>query len=91
MAYVIKDKKYVGQSQDLNGNWLTKFVVKINCGTVADIPEPKSEWDIADVVCYDKSGNRISSKLVCCTAQDIGFGGIANMDIFGTFTYISAE
>lgn len=46
MAYVIKDKKYVGQSQDLNGNWLTKFVVKINCGTVADIPEPKSEWDI---------------------------------------------
>ena len=46
MAYVIKDKKYVGQSQDLNGNWLTKFVVEINCDTVADIPEQKPEWDI---------------------------------------------
>ena len=38
----------------------------------------------ADIVCYDKSGNRISSKLVSCAAQDISFGGIANID--GTYT-----
>ena len=34
----------------------------------------------ADIVCYDKSGKKISSKVVCCAAQDIGFGGIANID-----------
>ena len=33
----------------------------------------------ADVVCYDKSGNIISAKTVCCKAQDLGFGGIANI------------
>lgn len=38
----------------------------------------------ADIVCYDKSGNKISSKKVCCAAQDVGFGGIANID--GTYT-----
>lgn len=27
----------------------------------------------ADVVCYDKSGNIISAKTVCCNAQDLGF------------------
>ncbi len=31
----------------------------------------------ADVICYNQAGERISSKLVCCTAQDLGFGGIA--------------
>ena len=34
----------------------------------------------ADIVCYDQKGNRISSKLVSCAAQDVGFGGIANID-----------
>lgn len=38
----------------------------------------------ADIICYDQNGNRISSKLVSCTAQDISFGGIANID--GTYT-----
>lgn len=33
----------------------------------------------ADFVCYDKDGNAISSKLVCCKAQDLGFTGIANI------------
>ncbi len=33
----------------------------------------------ADVVCYDKSGGIISAKTVCCKAQDLGFGGIANI------------
>lgn len=34
----------------------------------------------ADIVCYDKNGKKISSKIVSCAAQDIGFGGIANID-----------
>ena len=34
----------------------------------------------ADVVCYDADGNVISSKIVCCTAQDLGFPGIANIN-----------
>ena len=38
----------------------------------------------ADIVCYDSKGRVISSKIVCCAAQDIGFGGIANID--GTYT-----
>ena len=38
----------------------------------------------ADIVCYDQFGNKISSKKVSCVAQDIGFGGIANID--GTYT-----
>lgn len=33
----------------------------------------------ADFVCYDKDGNTVSSKIVCCTAQDLEFGGIANI------------
>lgn len=33
----------------------------------------------ADVACYDKSGNIISAKTVCCKAQDLGFSGIANI------------
>ncbi len=28
---------------------------------------------------YDKNGKLISAKIVCCVAEDIGFGGIANI------------
>ncbi|MCD7810334.1 MAG: D-Ala-D-Ala carboxypeptidase family metallohydrolase [Ruminococcus sp.] len=34
----------------------------------------------ADVICYDANGEIISSKTVCCTAQDLGFPGIANIN-----------
>ena len=33
----------------------------------------------ADTCCYGQDGQPISSKTVCCKAQDIGFGGIANI------------
>lgn len=33
----------------------------------------------ADVKCYDQSGAVISSKIVSCVAQDLGFTGIANI------------
>lgn len=45
----------------------------------------------ADIVCYDKSGKKISSKIVCCAAQDIGFGGIANIDSTYTATHVDTR
>ncbi len=43
----------------------------------------------ADIVCYDSRGGVISSKIVCCAAQDLGFGGIANID--GTYTAVHVD
>lgn len=34
----------------------------------------------ADVICYDRSGKAISSKIVSCVAQDLGFTGIGNIN-----------
>ncbi len=45
----------------------------------------------ADIVCYDKNNNRISSKKVCCAAQDVGFGGIANIDVTYTATHVDTR
>lgn len=45
----------------------------------------------ADIVCYDQSGNKISSKKVSCVAQDIGFGGIANIDSTYTATHVDVR
>ncbi len=45
----------------------------------------------ADIVCYDESGKKISSKIVCCAAQDIGFGGIANIDSTYTATHVDTR
>ena len=43
----------------------------------------------ADIVCYDRSKNIIPSGKVCCAAQDIGFGGIANID--NTYTAVHMD
>ncbi len=45
----------------------------------------------ADVVCYAQNGQPISSKLVCCKAQDIGFGGIANITSAYTSTHLDVR
>ena len=45
----------------------------------------------ADIVCYDKNGDIISSKLVCCSAQDLGFGGIANITSSYTSTHVDVR
>jgi len=45
----------------------------------------------ADIVCYDESGKKISSKIVCCAAQDIGFSGIANIDTTYTATHVDVR
>lgn len=45
----------------------------------------------ADVVCYGQDGQPISSKTVCCTAQDLGFGGIANITSAYTSTHLDVR
>ncbi|WP_295219062.1 D-Ala-D-Ala carboxypeptidase family metallohydrolase [Ruminococcus sp.] len=45
----------------------------------------------ADVVCYGQDGQPISSKMVCCTAQDLGFGGIANITSAYTSTHLDVR
>ncbi|MBP3380048.1 MAG: hypothetical protein J6K77_04225, partial [Ruminococcus sp.] len=45
----------------------------------------------ADIVCYDSKGRVISSKIVCCAAQDVGFGGIANIDSTYTATHVDTR
>lgn len=42
----------------------------------------------ADVIFYDKAGKPISSKLVSCKAQDLGFHGIANIDKSYRYTHL---
>lgn len=45
----------------------------------------------ADVCCYDQSGKPIDNKIVCCTAEDIGFHGIARIKGNGTFTHVDVR
>lgn len=44
-----------------------------------------------DIKCYDINNNIISSKLVCCAAQDIGFGGITNINSSYTSTHVDVR
>lgn len=45
----------------------------------------------ADICCYDQSGNPIDNRLVCCTAEDLGFHGIARIKGNGTFTHVDVR
>ena len=45
----------------------------------------------ADICCYDKNGNPIDNRIVCCTAQDLGFSGIARIKGNGTFTHVDVR
>lgn len=45
----------------------------------------------ADICCYGQDGNPISSKIVCCKAQDIGFTGIANINATYTYTHVDVR
>lgn len=49
------------------------------------------DGNAADIVCYGQDGQPISSKIVCCKAQDIGFGGIANIDKSYTATHVDVR
>lgn len=45
----------------------------------------------ADICCYNKNGGIISSKTVCCKAQDIGFTGIANITAAYQYTHVDVR
>lgn len=45
----------------------------------------------ADICCYGQDGQPISSKTVCCTAQDIGFRGIANITAAYIYTHVDVR
>ena len=45
----------------------------------------------ADVCCYGQDGQPISSKTVCCKAQDLGFGGIANITSSYQYTHLDVR
>ena len=50
-----------------------------------------TKGNAADIVCYGQDGQPISSKLVCCKAQNIGFGGIANITEAYTSTHVDVR
>lgn len=45
----------------------------------------------ADICCYGQDGQPISSKVVCCKAQDIGFTGIANITAAYIYTHVDVR
>lgn len=45
----------------------------------------------ADVCCYGQDGQPISSKTVCCKAQDLDFGGIANITSSYQYTHLDVR
>lgn len=45
----------------------------------------------ADICCYGQDGQPISSKTVCCKAQDIGFTGIANITAAYQYTHVDVR
>ena len=47
--------------------------------------------DAADICCYGQDGQPISSKVVCCKAQDIGFRGIANITAAYQYTHVDVR
>lgn len=44
-----------------------------------------------DIIFYDKDNKPISSKIVSCKAQDLGFGGIANINTTYTYTHLDVR
>ena len=50
-----------------------------------------TKGNAADVCCYGQDGLPISSKTVCCKAQDIGFGGIANITPAYIYTHVDVR
>lgn len=50
-----------------------------------------TKGNAADICCYGQDGQPISSKTVCCKAQDIGFGGIANIDTSYQYTHVDVR
>lgn len=50
-----------------------------------------TKGNAADTCCYGQDGQPISSKIVCCAAQDIGFSGIANITTAYQYTHVDVR
>ena len=50
-----------------------------------------TKGNAADICCYGQDGEPISSKTVCCKAQDIGFSGIANITAAYIYTHVDVR
>lgn len=50
-----------------------------------------TKGNAADICCYGQDGQPISSKIVCCKAQDIGFSGIANITADYQYTHVDVR
>ena len=50
-----------------------------------------TKGNAADICCYGQDGQSISSKTVCCKAQDIGFTGIANINEKYIYTHVDVR
>ncbi|MBP0986928.1 MAG: hypothetical protein J6S92_01450 [Oscillospiraceae bacterium] len=50
-----------------------------------------TKGNAADICCYGQDGKPISSKIVCCKAQDIGFTGIANITAAYQYTHVDVR
>ena len=50
-----------------------------------------TKGNAADICCYGQDGQPISSKAVCCKAQDIGFSGIANITADYQYTHVDVR
>ena len=50
-----------------------------------------TKGNAADICCYGQEGQPISSKTVCCKAQDIGFAGIANITADYQYTHVDVR
>lgn len=52
---------------------------------------PHVDGKAADIICYDADMKPISSKLVCCAAQELGFLGIANITKDYIYTHLDTK
>ena len=50
-----------------------------------------TKGNAADICCYGQDGQPIFSKTVCCMTQDIGFGGIANINEKYIYTHVDVR
>ena len=50
-----------------------------------------TKGNAADICCYGQDGQPVSSKVVCCKAQDIGFTGIANITAAYQYTHVDVR
>ncbi len=70
---------------------MSRVIDKINKSVGGSGTGQHTLGNAADICCYGQDGQPISSKMVCCKAQDIGFTGIANIDSTYIYTHVDVR